>query len=41
MNKRNKQGTFLDPKINTDPMGSYTGLPVDPDDLPVQDADDL
>ena len=24
-----------------DPMGSYTGLPKDPFDRPVQDADDL
>ena len=27
--------------INTDPFGSYTGRPKDPDDKPVQDADDL
>lgn len=25
----------------TDPMGSYTGLPIDPFEQPVQDADDL
>ena len=25
----------------TDPNGSYTGRPVDPEDRPVQDADDL
>ena len=25
----------------TDPMGSYTGPPVDPYEVPVQDADDL
>ena len=25
----------------TDPFGSYTGLVKDPDDKPVQDADDL
>ena len=25
----------------TDPLGSYTGLPVNPDERPVQDADDL
>ena len=24
-----------------DPMGSYTGRPLDDDDIPVQDADDL
>lgn len=27
--------------ISTDPMGSYTGCPMDPNDKPVQDADDL
>lgn len=27
--------------IHTDPFGSYTGRPTDPDDKPVQDADDL
>jgi hypothetical protein len=25
----------------TDPFGSYTGVPADKDDMPVQDADDL
>ena len=25
----------------TDPMGSYTGMPTDPFEEPVQDADDL
>lgn len=25
----------------TDPMGSYTGRPEDPHEIPVQDADDL
>jgi hypothetical protein len=25
----------------TDPLGSYTGRPADPNDKPVQDADDL
>ncbi len=28
-------------KINTDPFGSYTGRPDDPNEKPVQDADDL
>lgn len=28
-------------RIVTDPMGSYTGVPKDPADKPVQDADDL
>lgn len=27
--------------IITDPQGSYTGVPTDPYDKPVQDADDL
>ena len=27
--------------IITDPFGSYTGLVKDPEDKPVQDADDL
>ena len=26
---------------DTDPGGSYTGVPGEPDDVPVQDADDL
>ena len=25
----------------TDPQGSYTGVPVNPEEKPVQDADDL
>ena len=29
------------PSINTDPLGSWTGTPDDPNDKPVQDADDL
>ena len=28
-------------KIVADPKGSYTGRPVQPDEKPVQDADDL
>ena len=28
-------------KIQTDPFGSYTGRPVEADEVPVQDADDL
>lgn len=27
--------------IITDPFGSYTGITVTPDDIPIQDADDL
>ena len=26
---------------DTDPQGSYTGKPVDPEEIPAQDADDL
>ncbi len=26
---------------STDPQGSYTGKPMDEDDIPVQDVDDL
>ena len=28
-------------QITTDPFGSYTGVAEDPDEPPVQDADDL
>ena len=28
-------------RICVDPFGSYTGLVTDPDEKPVQDADDL
>lgn len=28
-------------KIITDPNGSYTGRPRDPEEKPIQDADDL
>ena len=28
-------------RIITDPQGSYTGVPLDPFDEPIQDADDL
>ena len=35
MKKENKE------KIVSDPNGSYTGRPVDPEDRPIQDADDL
>ena len=29
------------PPIITDPNGSYTGRPRDPEEKPIQDADDL
>ena len=28
-------------RIVSDPLGSYTGRPIDLDEIPVQDADDL
>lgn len=28
-------------RIDTDPFGSYTGVPQESDETPVQDADDL
>lgn len=28
-------------KIIADPFGSYTGVPADPNERPIQDADDL
>lgn len=28
-------------KIVTDPNGSYTGRPIDQNEMPIQDADDL
>lgn len=37
-------GSFMKPyqeEIVSDPMGSYTGVPVDAEEKPVQDADDL
>lgn len=34
-------GMRADGTIVPDPLGSYTGLPEDPDEQPVQDADDL
>ena len=35
--KRNKEKEL----IVTDPFGSYAGRPKDPDEKPIQDADDL
>lgn len=39
--KKKIKGTYRDPLIETDPQGSYTGTPDDPEEKPVQDADDL
>jgi hypothetical protein len=38
MSKKNENSTE---RIVTDPFGSYTGRPVDRNEKPVQDADDL
>lgn len=34
-------GAMLPFPIVTDPNGSYTGRPKDPEERPIQDADDL
>ncbi len=34
-------GKYGLPHAETDPFGSYTGVPMDIDEVPVQDADDL
>ena len=36
-----KPTMHIDGRINTDPLGSWTGVPVDIFDTPVQDVDDL
>ena len=36
-----KKTEVPEPVIPADPFGSYTGRPKDPDERPVQDADDL
>lgn len=41
-NQKNKDKETLKQKPSkTDPLGSYTGVPKDPEDTPTQDADDL
>ena len=42
--KKKKQKVYLnivDGKSFTDPLGMYTGVPMDEYDEPIQDADDL
>lgn len=39
--KKKHQKTEEKETIVTDPMGSYTGIPADKGEIPVQDADDL
>lgn len=47
MSKRNKREPetvrrMMDEQPSpTDPQGSWTGKPMEPDEMPVQDADDL
>ena len=36
----NAQGELME-SISTDPFGMYTGIPDDPNERPIQDADDL
>lgn len=36
-----KQGPDVFHRPMTDPQGSYTGVPENPNEKPVQDADDL
>lgn len=38
MNKNERKNNE---KIITDPFGSYTGIPINQQERPVQDADDL
>ena len=38
---RTKNDTFSMQATKTDPQGSWTGVPENPDEKPVQDADDL
>ena len=39
--EKKHQKTEKKETIVTDPMGSYTGVPADKGEIPVQDADDL
>ena len=41
MAKNKKYPLQGEPPSPTDPQCSYTGKPMDPEDTPVQDADDL
>ena len=41
MKRKSYQQTNEESKIISDPFGSYTGIPADKNEIPVQDADDL
>ena len=38
---KQKRSEKKEPQIIIDPLGSYTGIPLERDEMPVQDADDL
>lgn len=38
---KNKKKSERSEQIAADPFGSYTGIPSDPFERPIQDADDL
>lgn len=40
MKRKEKTPNSLEPSP-LDPQGSYTGVPMNPGEIPVQDADDL
>ena len=39
--KKKEKPIYHEPAIQADPFGSYTGLPANQWEKPVQDADDL
>ena len=39
--ERRKKQEYKDRSIETDPFGSYTGRAENPNEIPIQDADDL
>ncbi len=41
LSKYTNQTLGNETRIETDPLGSWTGIPEDPYDMPIQDADDL
>ena len=41
MEQTKKETPYVMQQPDTDPLGMWTGVPADPDEVPVQDADDL
>ena len=39
--KEGRDSWATEDSVNTDPLGMYTGVPSNPNEMPVQDADDL